>query len=94
MNALSFVLSILFRNLMLSCPTVVECSTSFDILEISVQLLLHFRVRGLPVALADPATTFMYGKEVLDRDDTPYGTRAGTGRRVRKSYRRLITRPL
>jgi hypothetical protein len=63
MNALSFVLSILFRNLMLSCPTVVECSTSFDILEMSVQLLLHFRVRGLPVALAYPDTTFMYGKK-------------------------------
>jgi hypothetical protein len=49
MNALSFVLSIRFRNLMLSCATVVECSTSFDILEMSVQLLLHlnhFRVRG------------------------------------------------
>jgi hypothetical protein len=49
MNAVSFVLSILFRILMLSCPTVLECSTNFDILEMSVQLLLHlnrFRVRG------------------------------------------------
>jgi hypothetical protein len=49
MNTLSFVLSILFRILMLSCPTVLECSTNFDIVEMSFQLLLHlnhFRVRG------------------------------------------------
>jgi hypothetical protein len=48
MNAVSFVLSILFRNLKLSCPAVVECLTAFDILEMSVQLLLHlnhFRVK-------------------------------------------------